>query len=407
MLMQNEPVVMEESVRDLPVGISAFGSIRNRNLLYADKTDLLYAMLKKYSRICISRPHRFVKSLLLSTLEALFSGQTELFKDLKIEKLWTDTNTYRIVALDFSEVQYKNTAAEMQARFNELLITGFENAGFVYKENGLSLISQLSSWLYKQDGDIVLLIDEYDAPLVSNVHNDRLFNFARQMTAEFFATVKARDKAFRLVFMTGTAKFARAGVFSGMNHLQDISLMPEFGTLLGYTEAELRQYFGWYLEQSARVRQETVPELLGNMRRMYGGFCFDNRAETHVFAPWSVLCFLSDSSAKLDNYWFDSGNPSFIRSLMRAGVLAKPEMSQGECTVSLKELQGSHSVEDVNAAALMFYAGCLTIKDVDRNGATATLAYPNKEVAFSAEMCRVQQAHACPDSNQAMCKSNV
>ncbi len=104
MLMQNEPVVMEESVRALPVGISAFGSIRNRNLLYADKTDLLYAMLKKYSRICISRPHRFGKSLLLSTLEALFSGQTELFKDLKIEKLWTDTNTYRIVTLDFSEV---------------------------------------------------------------------------------------------------------------------------------------------------------------------------------------------------------------------------------------------------------------------------------------------------------------
>ncbi len=299
-IMQNSPVVIREGVRDLPVGISAFSTIRKRNLLYVDKTDLIYTMIKKFSRIFISRPRRFGKSLLLSTLEALFSGQTELFKNLKIEKLWTDTNKYRIVNLDFSEVKDKNTPDEMQIKFNEILTTGFENAGFNYKENGISLLSQLSSWLNKQDEDIVLLIDEYDAPLNANVHHEELFTFAKQMTAEFFTTVKARDKAFRLVFMTGTAKFARADVFSGMNHLRDISLMPEFGTLLGYTEAELRQYFGWYLEQSARVRQETVPELLDSMREMCDGFCVDNRAETHVFAPWSVLNFLSDSSGKLD-----------------------------------------------------------------------------------------------------------
>lgn len=390
--MQNSPVVIEESVRDLPVGISAFSIIRNRNLLYADKTDLIYTMVKKFSRIFISRPSRFGKSLLLSTLEALFSGQIELFKNLKIEKLWTDTNKYRIVRLDFSEVKDKNTHDEMQIKFNKILNTGFGNAGFVYKENGISLISQLSSWLNRQNGDIVLLIDEYDAPLNANLHHEELFNFAKQMTAEFFTTVKARDKAFRLVFMTGIAKFDRAGVFSGMNHLRDISLMPEFGTLLGITEAELRQYFGWYLEQSAKVRHETVQELLDNMREMYDGFCFDNRAETHVFAPWSVLNFLSDSNGNLDNYWFDSaGNPSVIRNLMRAGLFIKPEQSQREFTVSLMELQGSQSIEEFNAVVLMFQAGYLSIKDVDGNGVMATLAYPNKEVVCSMELLRTQE----------------
>ena len=237
-----------------------------------------------------------------------------------------------------------------------------------------------------------MLIDEYDAPLNANLHHEDLFNFAKQMTAEFFTTVKARDNAFRLVFMTGIAKFARAGVFSVMNQLRDISLMPEFGTLLGITEADLRQYFGWYLEQSARVRQETVQELLDNMREMYDGFCFDNRAETHVFAPWSVLNFLSDSSGKLDNYWFDSaGNPSVIRNLMRTGLFVRPEQSQREFTVSLMELQGSQNVEDFNAAALMFQAGYLSIKDVDKNGLIATLTYPNKEVACSMELLRTQE----------------
>ena len=297
--MQNSPVVIEESVRDLPVGISAFSIIRNRNLLYADKTDLIYTMVKKFSRIFISRPSRFGKSLLLSTLEALFSGQIELFKNLKIEKLWTDTNKYRIVRLDFSEVKDKNTHDEMQIKFNKILNTGFGNAGFVYKENGISLISQLSAWLNRQNGDIVLLIDEYDAPLNANLHHEELFNFAKRMTSEFLTTVKSKDNAFRLVFMTGIEKLARTGFFSGVNQFRDISSVPEFGTLLGITEAELRQYFGWYLEQSANVRQETVQDLLDNMREMYG-FCFDDMAETHVFAPWSVLNFLSDSSGELD-----------------------------------------------------------------------------------------------------------
>ena len=390
MPIQNMSADKEDNVLDLPTGISSFTNIRNWNLLYVDKTDIIYSMLKKDRRIFLSRPRRFGKTLLVSTLKALFSGQLNYFKNLKIEKLWKETEKYRVVYLDFSEIKEKTIPNEMKTKFNEILRTGFKSAGFTYIPNEMSLISQLSSWLSEQNGDIVLLIDEYDAPLNSNLHNADLFSFAKELTTEFFTTIKVRDDAFRLVFITGIAKFAKAGIFSAMNQIKDISLLPQFGTLLGYTEEEIKQYFGWYLERSARTRHESVQELLDEMREMYDGFCFDKKAQTHVFSPWSVLNFLSDNLDELGNYWFDSvGNSTVIRNLMQTGLFVKPEQIQREFSVSFSELGGSYSIENLKAPVLMFQTGYLTIKAVDSK--IATLAYPNREVASSMELLRAEE----------------
>ena len=378
---------------ELPIGMSGFSSIRSMNLIYVDKTDLIYTMLEESSRIFFARPRRFGKSLLVSTLEELFSGHAEHFKNLKIEKLWTDTEKYRVVHIDFSFIMLESTTEAMQTYFDEMLMMDFAKAGFTYnKDDFISPLGQLSSWLGKQDGDIVLLVDEYDSPLTENLENEELFSYAKRLLSEFFAVVKFRDNAFRLVFVTGIAKFGRD--LTSMNQLVDISMKSRYGTLLGFTEDELEQYFGWFLDRSAQARHESVQELLYDMREMYGGWCFDDEAKARVYAPWSVLNFLSDNLEYMKPYWFlSAGSTSAVRSMMRAGLFARPEQMQREYSAWLAPLEGHPFSEKIGAIPLMFQTGYLSIKAADPCGAAASakLGYPNKDVAEPMEQLRIEE----------------
>ncbi len=377
----------------LPIGISSFSSIRSRKLLYIDKTDIIYSLLKHNWRIFLARPHGFGKSLLVSTLKELFSGHTEHFKNLKIEKLWTDAKKYRAVQADFSCLMHAGSIEAMQEAFDEMLITDFADAGFAFNQkDSMSPSGQLSAWLQEQHGDIVLLVDDYDAPLTANLDNEELFSFARRLVSEFFSLVKTRDDAFRLVFVTGAAKFGMD--LTSMNQMTDISMMPEYGTLLGFAEEELEQCFGGLLERSAQARHESVQELLDDMREMYGGWCFDDEAETRVYSPWSVLSFLADGSGRMAPCRPGSpGSAGIVRSMMRAGLLAPGQM-QREYTVLNTSLQVCQTSGKIDAIPLLFQAGCLSIKAADPYGIAATLGCPNKDVASHMERLRIEELAA-------------
>lgn len=227
-MVQNSPT--------LPVGTQRFSALRQANEIYVDKTELIYQLAGPgRGQILLVRPRRFGKSLLVSTLESLFKFGVRDFKDLAIEKLWTDRQ-YPVARLDFSEVREFVDAAEFARKFHEYLVKCFSREGFAFSENAGSVISQLSDWLDGlDDNSLVLLIDEYDAPLTASLHDGELFEAVRSIMSEFYLTLKSVSGSLRFLFVTGITKFSSTSVFSAFNSLRDISLEPKFGTLLGYT----------------------------------------------------------------------------------------------------------------------------------------------------------------------------
>lgn len=367
----------------LPLGSSNFSSLRQANEIYVDKTDLIYKLAKNRGKIFLARPRRFGKSLLVSTFESLFKKGLQDFKNLKIEKLWTD-KTYTVVRFDFSEVKEFSNADDFERQFNSLLISRFEAAGFNYSKNDYDVLIQLSNWLSSlASSSLVILIDEYDAPLTNCLDKPELFKEIRSIMSRLFLTLKANEGCLRFFFMTGITKFSNTSIFSAFNNLQDISLNPVFGTLLGYTENEIHNYFNEYLSHSAKVLNVEESQLLDQLRENYNGFSFDLRAQTHVYCPWSVLNFFNYPELGFQNYWYSSGGqPSVLMNYLVSHVLAKPDSYAEAKPIRLSELEAPRQYDDMNLEVLLNQAGYLTIREVtpDRY---ALLGYPNQEVAIS------------------------
>ena len=289
-------------MKTLPLGRSTFATLRARNEIYVDKTDLIYQLARFDSKIFLARPRRFGKSLLISTLESLFKYGLRDFKGLAIEKLWND-KTYQVVRLDLSEIKEFSTADEFKLKFHDKLITKFSAAGFQYKNNDSLVMTQLSEWLSLQEPScLVVLIDEYDAPLTSCLDDPSLFKIVRSTMSELFLTLKSNEGCLRFFFMTGITKFSNTSIFSAFNNLQDISLYPTYGTLLGYTEEEIRFFFEDYLIRAADRLHLTEQQILEQLRENYDGFSFDMDVSTHVYCPWSVLNFLNYPEMGFQNY---------------------------------------------------------------------------------------------------------
>lgn len=283
------------NLKPLPLGSSDFAALRSQGQIYVDKTALIYEIASKRQKFFLSRPRRFGKSLLISTFESLFKYGLRDFKGLAIEKLWKDENTYNVVRLDFSEAKNFRNLEEFSARLTSVLSRGFSNCGFSYRENPIETVSdQLSDWLKTIPlNSLVLLIDEYDAPLTSCLSNRDLFEDVRTRLSDFYSKIKSNDGAVRFFFMTGITKFNKTSIFSELNNFSDLTLDVDFGTLLGYTHDEVEQYFGAYLDRASELLNKPRKELLSELTNCYDGFCFERSATQHVFSPWSVLKFLS------------------------------------------------------------------------------------------------------------------
>jgi len=371
-------------LQPLPLATSDFSELRRNKQIYVDKTALVYELASGRQKLFLTRPRRFGKSLLVSTFESLFKYGLRDFKGLAIQNLWKDRSTYQVVRLDFSEVKSFKSAEDFEYRFNALLIASFMPCGFQFSETfPLPIVTQLSSWLKTLPGSsLVLLIDEYDAPLTACLNNRDLFENVRTTLSSFYSILKSNDASLRFFFMTGITKFSKAGIFSELNNLKDISLLPKFGALVGYTHEEVKHYFKGYLVESSKKLGMDETELLKDLTSFYDGFCFETTAQCHVFAPWSLLNFFSYPELGFVNYWFESGGqPKVLLEYIKSRSIKEPAEYEREKKVQISALSGASNLDIINDKVLLTQAGYLTIKAV--KDTTVTLGYPNKEVAIS------------------------
>lgn len=367
----------------LPVGVQSFSSLRERGQRYVDKTAQIHELASTRAKILLTRPRRFGKTLLLSTFESLFAHGLRDFKGLAIEGLWKD-RTYETIRLDFSVIVNFQTVDAFRHKFYALLSVVLGEHGFVWNGNVTAFSFQLALWLrQKPNNSLVLLIDEYDAPLTRTLDQPALFSGIQRLLGEFFHVLKSEEACLRFFFMTGITRVDFSSMFSGFNSVRDISQEPAYGTLLGFTEDELTSDFGDYLRYAAQQLQVTPSELVDKLREYYGGYSFDDEARSSVCCPWSILNFFLKPPFQFENYWFPTGGEG--GELMR--LIAQRKVANPLDFLQLVPMNPetpllNGSSAKININALLHQTGYLTIRSVNAAG-NVLLGYPNREVAES------------------------
>ena len=298
-------------VNKLPYQVSKFSSLIDQSRIYVDKTDLVAQLVLGVGPVLLSRPRRFGKSTLVSTFEELFSHGLKRFKGLKIEKqnLWQD-KTYKVLHLDFSA--FREDVAEVT--FADKLFAHLKtNLGLIsldLQENKY-VISSLNDVLAKvEDNSLVLLVDEYDAPLTATMGDLKEFNERKTILSDFFLSIKSYAAKFRFIFITGVTRYSHVSIFQAFNNIKDISFDPMYGAIVGYTQEELELYFKNYIENAANVLNQVKNTdkynyklVLQSLKDNYDGYSFDLRCMTHVYNPWSILSFLDSPYFGFDSFW--------------------------------------------------------------------------------------------------------
>lgn len=371
-----------QALQPLPLGTSVFSALRESRQIYVDKTALIHEIASKRGKFALVRPRRFGKSLLISTFESLFKYGLRDFHGLAIEHLWNEKVDYQVVRLDFSEIKNFSSAKEFSLRLTSLLSRKFSGCGFAYHPDPIETVcDQLSNWfLTLSNSSIVILIDEYDAPLTACLNDIQLFKDVRQELSNFYGVIKSNDAAVRFFFMTGITKFSKTSIFSELNNLTDLTLQTKYATLLGYTHAEVEKYFGDYLDRAVEVLGVNRSQLLYDLTEHYDGYCFDRKASSRVFVPWSLLKFFFAPEEGYLDYWFETGGkPAVLIHYLTSHSLRNPEEYARQKSILLSNLSGASDVETLSDIGLLTQAGYLTIRKVEY-GDTVYVDYPNAEV---------------------------
>ena len=364
--------------RKLPIGIQTFSDIRKNGYLYVDKTALVWQIANVGKPFFLSRPRRFGKSLLISTFEAYFEGKKELFEGLAIEKLEERWEKHPVLHLDLNARKYESPA-DLIAMLNQFL----EKWEFVYgterqdraPEERFGYVIQKA---YEKTGKgVVVLVDEYDKPLLQAIDNDELLEAYRIILKAFYGVLKSNDSYLRFVFLTGVTKFSQVSVFSDLNQLNDISMDYDYGTICGITHQELISNFDPEIELLAKVNAMSKEETIEQMTRQYDGYHFHPYAEG-VYNPFSVLNAFFKK--EFGNYWFQTGTPTFLVNLLKkADYDIRTLMDGVEATASTFT---EYRAEAENPIPLIYQSGYLTIKNFDKRFKIYTLGFPNDEVRY-------------------------
>ena len=364
--------------RKLPIGIQSFEKLRTGGYLYVDKTELVYRLAKAGIPCFLSRPRRFGKSLLLSTLEAYFLGKKDLFKGLAIERLEQDWLVYPVMHLSLNAEKYDNN--ERLANLLESQLEAWEAEYGVTEINRSYSIRFMTviRRAYEQTGRrVVVLVDEYDKPMLRSFDNPELQRDFRETLMAFYTVLKDADAYLQLVFITGVTKFAQMGIFSNLNQLQDISLHPAYTTLCGMTRAEIEAVFAPELQSLARGNGLTYEEAMDKLGRQYDGYHFNYRNWEGMFNPFSVLNTFS--TGLFENAWFASGTPTFLAEMLRKTDFDLRDLDGIE--VSSASLSDDRA--DIhNPVPMIYQSGYLTIKKYDPQFGLYTLGFPNEEVKY-------------------------
>ncbi len=371
-------ILPEPRLQPLPLSISSFPKLRQTGKIYVDKTEIIQRLVEAGDKHFLVRPRRFGKSLLISTLESLFRHGLRDFEGLAIGRTWNE-GTCSVLHLDFSAAKEFSTLEKFHHRLSSMLKDACLSSGAPVPPDVLSdPLEGFSGFLAAQPvNSLCVLIDEYDAPLTACLHRPELFTAVHEELSSLYLTLKRNDASLRFLFITGITRIQSTGIFSGLNDLNDWTLNPMFGTLLGYTRQEIEDNFAGYLARAESVLGLSRERLLSEMSSRYDGYCFDSRVRSHMFCPWSVLKFLNDPESGFDNYWFESGGtPSpLMQSLRNPSEFDRP---QSVLLSALSEAVGAAGMSD---RVLLAQTGYLTIKKVIDD--TVELGYPNQEVAQS------------------------
>jgi hypothetical protein len=354
----------------LPIGISDFKKLREGGYVYVDKTEYIYRLVKEGSGYYfLSRPRRFGKSLLLSTIRYLFEGEKELFKGLDIEEKWNWEEIYPVIRISFAkDIKRKE---DLKGRIKEEIEKNYERNGEEMEEGKKdegSLLEKLVIKINKKKRkQVVVLIDEYDKPILDVIEDKKEAEEVRKELKGFYSVLKDLDEYIRFVLITGVSKFSKVSLFSGLNQLEDISLSKEYGNICGYTQGELEKYFKEYLEG---VNLEEV-------RDWYNGYNF---LRDKVYNPFDILLYLRNR--EFDSYWYKTGTPSFLIKLIKE---KEYDVSELENKIVRKNVLEKFDVEEIRIEVLMYQTGYLTIKEVYEReyGQEYRLVFPNKEVRIS------------------------
>ncbi len=356
----------KSAMKKLPIGIQTFSEIIENNYVYVDKTGIAVELIDQYKYVFLSRPRRFGKSLFLDTLHNLFEGKKELFTGLAAEKNHDWSKKYPVIKISFGggnfrsqEMLHLTTLEALRDNEKRLDIS-------CQIEAAAARFSRLIKTVHETYGQpVVILIDEYDKPILDNIDQPEMAACARETLKAFYSVIKDNDAHIRFAFLTGVTKFSRVSVFSGLNNIEDITLVPEFATVCGYTQHDLETVFAEHLEGAD----------MGKVKQWYDGYNFMG---THVYNPFDILLFLRGNK-HFESYWFETVTPTFLVKLLKEKQFFLPDLNSIKAG---KELLSSFDIDRISPVTLLFQSGYLTIKEAFLDGVMTeyTLGFPNLEV---------------------------
>ena len=358
-----------------PIGIQDFEKLRTDGYVYVDKTALIYKLATTGSYYFLSRPRRFGKSLLISTMEAYFRGKRELFKGLAIEQLEKDWKEYPILHIDLNSRRYEN-AESLRLELNKYLEIWERRYGDEFKDRALEeRFFQIIAKAYEKTGQrVVILVDEYDKPMLQAIGDEALQDEYRNTLKAFYSVLKTQDRYIKFAFLTGVTKFGKVSVFSDLNNLEDISMLEPYADICGITEKERHCMFDSEVALLAGKEGIEKDECYAKLKDCYDGYHFRQNSEG-VYNPFSLLNTLK--SKCFGDYWFETGTPSFLVYLLKQADYNLNNLQ--EEMVSADILNSVDSMSK-NPIPVIYQSGYLTIKDYDREFKIYRLGFPNKEV---------------------------
>ncbi len=371
-----------EFTKQLP-DTTDFGELIDNNCIYVDKTAIINQFASKKGPFFISRPRRFGKSTLINTLHELFAHGLEKFKGLKIEPLWKD-KTYKVLHLDFSVFKETPSIGSFNNDFIDSLRFSLERAGIEPTKEKVDFPAKLLEKSIENEDEraVVLLVDEYDAPLTAVLNDSNEFEDRRKILSNFYFTVKSFQVKFRFIFITGVTYYSHTSIFSAFNHLTDLTLDSDYGALLGYTSDELESYFSEYIDNAVETLNRKFPterytheKVVEELKRNYDGYSFDEDCMHHVYNPWSILNFLKSPHRGFIPYWVSSGGstPTFLVNYLKQG-LKKYNSNELQSLLSIDSTVNKdtdslypsiENIANINLFAILYQAGYFCIKTAE------------------------------------------
>ena len=358
-----------------PIGIQNFESIRQGGYIYVDKTDLIHQLATTGKYYFLNRPRRFGKSLLVSTMEAYFQGEKDLFKGLAIEKLEKDWTEYPVLHLDLSGKTY-NKAEDLDMILDVHLCQWEKAVGMQtrYPEPDLRFQTIIDTAYEKTGRPVAILIDEYDKPLLDSAGNEPLRDAYRSRLQGFYSVMKTRDRKIRFGFLTGITKLGKLSIFSGLNNLNDISMNFRYADICGISEKDLHAYFDESVREMAEANGISKEKCYAKLKDYYDGYHFCEESED-IYNPFSLLNALSGQ--RFRDYWYETGTPTFVVKALRSGKFNLEDLTLEGVPVSAL---GGVNADDSDPIPVLYQSGYLTIQSYDERWQSYTLKYPNKEV---------------------------